>query len=251
VFTFEHPNRAHCIDNTRSIRLVFECTPPAGTGKPGRGRLRLQKVGRSNCARAGLPLIPLHRPPQLCWRTHLLSCLHPSSSYSAVCHGFAGYFDAQLYKDVHLSTHPPTHTPNMFSWFPIYFPLRTPFYVPQGAQARQGNGQAQPPSAHCKGCLLVGSVVLLWAACCPPALPITSRACQTLQCIVIAGAKLELHMWRCAGKHKVGAAAAGCWAGGGHSDCRQLLVSLSCWYEMCAAECLNCFLLICSLTSLP
>lgn len=32
VFTFEHPNRAHCIDNTRSIRLVFECTPPAGTG---------------------------------------------------------------------------------------------------------------------------------------------------------------------------------------------------------------------------
>ncbi|PRW56786.1 arginine N-methyltransferase [Chlorella sorokiniana] len=96
VFTFEHPNRAHCIDNTRSIRLVFECMPPAGT----------------------------------------------------VCHGFAGYFDAQLYKDVHLSIHPPTHTPNMFSWFPIYFPLRTPFYVPQGS-------------------------------------------------------KLELHMWRCAGKHKV------------------------------------------------
>ena len=49
-----------------------------------------------------------------------------------MCHGFAGYFDAQLYEEVHLSIHPPTPTPNMFSWFPIYFPLRTPFYVPQG-----------------------------------------------------------------------------------------------------------------------
>ncbi|KAL4443757.1 hypothetical protein ABPG75_011494 [Micractinium tetrahymenae] len=96
VFTFEHPNRVERIDNTRSIRLEFECTPPGGT----------------------------------------------------VCHGFAGYFDAQLYRDVHLSIHPPTHTPNMFSWFPIYFPLRTPFYVPQGA-------------------------------------------------------RMEVHMWRCEGKHKV------------------------------------------------
>ncbi|PSC71639.1 arginine N-methyltransferase [Micractinium conductrix] len=82
VFTFEHPNRAHVIDNTRSVKLSFECTPPGGT----------------------------------------------------VCHGFAGYFDAKLYNDVHLSIHPPTHTPNMFSWFPIYFPLREPFYVPQGAR---------------------------------------------------------------------------------------------------------------------
>ena len=40
VFTFEHPNRAHCIDNTRSIRLVFECTPPAGTGSQGGCSLR-------------------------------------------------------------------------------------------------------------------------------------------------------------------------------------------------------------------
>lgn len=33
VFTFEHPNRAERIDNTRSVRLEFECTPPGGTGK--------------------------------------------------------------------------------------------------------------------------------------------------------------------------------------------------------------------------
>lgn len=53
-----------------------------------------------------------------------------------VCHGFAGYFDAQLYEDVHLSIHPDTHTPSMSSWFPIYFPLRQPFYVAAGDEIR-------------------------------------------------------------------------------------------------------------------
>jgi protein arginine N-methyltransferase 5 len=56
-------------------------------------------------------------------------------------HGFAGYFDAKLYSgpagDVHCSIYPPTHTMGpsgepMFSWFPIYFPLRYPVYVPAG-----------------------------------------------------------------------------------------------------------------------
>lgn len=81
VFTFDHPNRAEVIDNTRSATLTFKATPPGGT----------------------------------------------------VCHGFGGYFDAQLYGDVHLSIHPDTHTPSMASWFPIYFPIRHPFYVPQGS----------------------------------------------------------------------------------------------------------------------
>lgn len=36
------------------------------------------------------------------------------------------------YGSVHLSTHPPTHTPNMFSWFPIYFPLKEPVRVAAG-----------------------------------------------------------------------------------------------------------------------
>lgn len=51
----------------------------------------------------------------------------------ALCHGLAGYFDTYLYKDVTLSIHPETRTANMFSWFPIFFPLRHPFYVPPGA----------------------------------------------------------------------------------------------------------------------
>lgn len=31
---------------------------------------------------------------------------------------------------MHLSIHPPTHTPDMYSWFPIYFPLKEPVSLP-------------------------------------------------------------------------------------------------------------------------
>jgi protein arginine N-methyltransferase 5 len=65
--------------------------------------------------------------------TLTFTCTPPQGT---VCHGFAGYFDAQLYKNVHLSILPETHTPNMGSWFPIYFPIRQPFYVPAGADMR-------------------------------------------------------------------------------------------------------------------
>ncbi|KAL0739266.1 hypothetical protein Bca4012_015476 [Brassica carinata] len=53
----------------------------------------------------------------------------PSDAGSALVHGFAGYFDSVLYKDVHLGIEPTTATPNMFSWFPIFFPLRKPVEV--------------------------------------------------------------------------------------------------------------------------
>lgn len=57
----------------------------------------------------------------------------PAEEGVGVLHGFAGYFESVLYKDVTLNTHPPTHTPNMFSWFPIFFPLREPLTLPAGA----------------------------------------------------------------------------------------------------------------------
>ncbi|KAI4378854.1 hypothetical protein MLD38_016278 [Melastoma candidum] len=56
----------------------------------------------------------------------------PTDMGSALVHGFAGYFDAVLYGDVHLGIEPLTATPNMFSWFPIFFPLRTPVCVQSG-----------------------------------------------------------------------------------------------------------------------
>ena len=47
----------------------------------------------------------------------------------SMLHGFAGYFETVLYKDVMLSINPQTHSPGMFSWFPIFFPLQTPVYL--------------------------------------------------------------------------------------------------------------------------
>lgn len=44
-------------------------------------------------------------------------------------HGFAGYFDTILYKDVKLSIVPETHSKGMISWFPIFFPLKEPVFV--------------------------------------------------------------------------------------------------------------------------
>lgn len=49
----------------------------------------------------------------------------------AVCHGFAGFFEAHLWGNVVLSIHPdPARaTPGMMSWFPLYFPLRDPLFL--------------------------------------------------------------------------------------------------------------------------
>ncbi|KAL1967928.1 hypothetical protein VTN77DRAFT_2345 [Rasamsonia byssochlamydoides] len=54
-----------------------------------------------------------------------------------VCHGLAGYFETVLYGDVELSTNPVTmdaKSAGMISWFPIYFPLKTPLYVPDNSE---------------------------------------------------------------------------------------------------------------------
>lgn len=63
-----------------------------------------------------------------------------------VIHGIAGYFEAVLYENVTLSNsqlrisilmsflgiHPDRHSPNMFSWFPMVFPLNIAIPVKAG-----------------------------------------------------------------------------------------------------------------------
>ncbi|KAK4494510.1 hypothetical protein PRZ48_014808 [Zasmidium cellare] len=60
-----------------------------------------------------------------------------------VCHGLAGYFETVLYapedgsKKVELSTNPVTmkaKSEDMISWFPIFFPLKKPIFVPDDAE---------------------------------------------------------------------------------------------------------------------
>ena len=47
-----------------------------------------------------------------------------TSKTSAMIHGFGGYFDAWLYKDINISINPATFSAGMFSWFPLYIPIR-------------------------------------------------------------------------------------------------------------------------------
>jgi hypothetical protein len=53
---------------------------------------------------------------------------------AATLHGFAGYFESRLYKDVALSINPPTFSSEMFSWFPLWFPLKTPLVLPANTE---------------------------------------------------------------------------------------------------------------------
>ncbi|KAK7320728.1 hypothetical protein VNO77_30465 [Canavalia gladiata] len=57
----------------------------------------------------------------------------PNDPGSAIVHGFAGYFDATLYKDVHLGIEPSAVTPNVYTWHPMFFPLKTPICVDGGS----------------------------------------------------------------------------------------------------------------------
>lgn len=50
----------------------------------------------------------------------------------ALIHGFAGYFHCELYDGLSVSIQPQTYSEGMFSWFPIYFPLRVPVHVREG-----------------------------------------------------------------------------------------------------------------------
>lgn len=53
---------------------------------------------------------------------------------NAMIHGFAGFFECQLYGDVWFSINPATHTDTMRSWYPIYFPIKSPIIAKKGSE---------------------------------------------------------------------------------------------------------------------
>eukprot|EP00916_Digyalum_oweni_P011270 GHVL01018784.1.p1 GENE.GHVL01018784.1~~GHVL01018784.1.p1 ORF type:complete len:678 (-),score=65.29 GHVL01018784.1:1760-3793(-) len=55
-----------------------------------------------------------------------------TSRCNSLMHGFAGYFHCTLYGDVTISINPKHATHGMFSWFPIFFPLKWPVQVNKG-----------------------------------------------------------------------------------------------------------------------
>lgn len=68
--------------------------------------------------------------------SNLHNCRHTKLKFDipldGIVHGLAGYFEATLYKDVKLSINPSTHSPGMFSWFPLFFPIKNPLTVRKG-----------------------------------------------------------------------------------------------------------------------
>ncbi|KAF9266605.1 PRMT5-domain-containing protein [Marasmius fiardii PR-910] len=57
--------------------------------------------------------------------------------HAGVLHGFAGYFEAVLYGSIGLSIHPhrkDSISKDMLSWFPLFFPLREPLYLPSNSE---------------------------------------------------------------------------------------------------------------------
>ena len=86
-------------------------------------------------------------PPQTCftfdhpnpqWPDHVDNSRYRRLRFTlaegATVHGLAGYFESCLYRDVFISILPgsPNFSEGMFSWFPLYFPLRTPLYAEKG-----------------------------------------------------------------------------------------------------------------------
>lgn len=53
-----------------------------------------------------------------------------NATVDCMLHGFAGYFEAVLYKDIILSIHPATHTEGLTSWFSMFFPIEVSFERP-------------------------------------------------------------------------------------------------------------------------
>ncbi|XP_077215351.1 SHK1 binding protein 1 isoform X1 [Tasmannia lanceolata] len=105
---------------------------------------------------------PDHSTNQSNQRYKKLKFEMPSDTGSVMVHGFAGYFDATLYKDVHLGIEPTMATPNMFSWFAIFFPLRTPVCVRPGS----------PLEVHFWRCCGSTKVWYEWCVTSPSASPI-------------------------------------------------------------------------------
>lgn len=89
----------------------------------------------------------ISRPQQLFTFEHLDLSLPPEqrcnkryrkleflSKVDTVCHGFAGYFSAQLFSEVRISILLGQETVDMNSWYPVFIPLDNPIPMPKGTR---------------------------------------------------------------------------------------------------------------------
>ncbi|KAJ8482510.1 hypothetical protein ONZ45_g14922 [Pleurotus djamor] len=78
---------------------------------------------------SGLPLTNSHNTRSAKLAFHI--------PHAGILHGFAGYFEAVLYGNIGLSIHPEGMdkiSKDMLSWFPLFFPLKEPIYLPSNSE---------------------------------------------------------------------------------------------------------------------
>jgi len=86
-------------------------------------------------AQACFTFVHAPRPVPLdnaCYERHIT--LNFEARCDAMVHGFAGYFETVLYRDVALSILPSTYSTGMISWFPLFIPLAEPLFVTKGTR---------------------------------------------------------------------------------------------------------------------
>ncbi|EJD06474.1 PRMT5-domain-containing protein [Fomitiporia mediterranea MF3/22] len=120
----------------QAFNFLAEDTP--GPGHGGRCRDRIQQCWEFEHPRReavldsrGLPLTNSHNV-----RSASLAFAIP---HAGILHGFAGYFEAVLYDNIGLSIHPDRKdhiSKDMLSWFPCFFPIKEPLYLPSNAELR-------------------------------------------------------------------------------------------------------------------
>ncbi|KHJ39964.1 hypothetical protein D918_09983 [Trichuris suis] len=97
--------------------------------------------------------------------------IHFVAPIDCVLGGFAGYFRANLYGDVFLSTVPSDHTPNMTSWFAMWIPLQHSIQLKKGQTIElhiwrfSTHEKVCPPSledTYCKQITVCNNECMLW-----------------------------------------------------------------------------------------
>ncbi len=117
------------------------------------------------------PLVgtPQHSNERVATMTFRVPC-----SVQATLHGFVGTFESTLYGKETLSIHPPTFSEGMFSWFPLFFPLRDPMEL--------------------------GTRQISCSSCRPSEVSVSSTASdsdsRSMQSPCCGGTTITLHMWR-------------------------------------------------------
>lgn len=77
-------------------------------------------------------LFTFNHPKKFLENNSRYKCLKFEITSNMQLHGFSGYFDATLYKNITISIEPSTHSIGMFSWFPVYFPIKDTMLVKSG-----------------------------------------------------------------------------------------------------------------------